>query len=239
MTGELKYEEVSQDNSLQAIDCRNPADLTENAWKRFSQSAVHKNELSLDDSLWETCFGAAHIFAKALQLGRIRGIVGLFSQEESTEGTSDQYTELITEFLQRDILVVTFGMAAVAVEQLALNVADTIDLAGEGLAEFCTNLDIQPVLIMGKSDTIGRFQEFCNLIAEQIALQPDSVPFAALFFERAAADNDTISLYDIQGDYIAPADPGQTINVDHIDSHIHQKRLDIPWCDRYHCSIFS
>lgn len=214
--------------------------LWENNWQTLlSQSGIPQDNSPLDDSLWEACSGTSHIFAKALQLGRIRGIVGIFSQGLISRDQIAQYKPMITELLQRDILLISFGPAATAIGEEGLTSAESLDFSGDGLAEFCTNLDIDPVLVMGKANNFDRFHEFCSLTAGHAGTATDNLPLAILVIDEAQKHQDDIELYDFSGRAVLPPETGTPINADHIDAYIHAKRLDIPWCDRYHCTIFS
>lgn len=229
---ELKYGETEQNGNLN--------DLNGNIMEQVSGPGDCRNELSMDYSLWEAYFGTAHIFAKALQLGRIRGIVGLFSSPECTAGEiSVEVAELLAELLKRDILIVTFGFTAATIENSGLSLSELLECAGEGLAEFCSNLDIEPILTMGKEDNTERFEQFCTLIGENAPIQSSDLPAATMVITSPATSSNGLTLYTLQGVPVTGSNEAVTVNADHIDSYIHEKRLSIPWCDRYHCSIFS
>lgn len=234
MTGSLKIGERLQTDQRHTIISNVSNDGQETIWNILVQDVkVDPLESSLDDSVSQACFGTAHIFAKALQLGRIRGIVGIFSLEQFNV-EENRYTTLIVELLKRDILIVTYGLAALSLQKLNVTSDDSVDFAGEGLTEFCNNLDIQPIMVLGKSDNIKSLPVFGSLIAEKAGISNKEIPMTLMVIE-----NENICLYDQTGNnmMVHPADSIEAIAA--IDSHIHDQRLSIDWCDRYHCSIFS
>lgn len=181
----------------------------------IQQQAIHNKDMQpmlaettlvARNAIWEKCIESVDIFAKALKYGRVRGIIALTPPTDSSKNTPGTSVTLIEELLQRDIMVVLFGTSQMS--------GESNELADNGLAEFCDNLDIPPLLEMGGNEDRARFQEFSSLLAQNVAAEIDTIPVVTLEENLAG-------------------------NANTIDEFIHEKRLKLAWCDRLHCSLFS
>ncbi|MBI1747223.1 MAG: anaerobic carbon-monoxide dehydrogenase catalytic subunit [Acidobacteria bacterium] len=86
----------------------------------------------------------------AIISGRIRGIAGIVGCNNARDCTDAYITTLTKELIQRDIIVLQTGCAAIACgKQGLLTPEAALHLAGNGLREVCEAVGIPPVLHMG------------------------------------------------------------------------------------------
>lgn|GEM_PF-2100826 len=199
-------------------------------------STTGPTPLFFDENAWQKCIDRADTFAMALKLGRIRGIAGIFAHADAQIEEESVHVQLTRELIQGDILVILSGRTIAA-----LNRAGAIEAehAGDGLKEFCDNLNISPILDMGGVQNVSHFQNFCTLLGQYAGFEPNTAPVGAIIHELHAKTADHVSLYDSAGNSLFFQEVNFTGAAELIDEHIHEKRLALNWCDRYHCSIFS
>lgn len=190
------------------------------------------------NAIWEACSESFDLYFKALKAGRLRGLVALVG-----EGETDVNVELVEELLQRDIWVTLSipGSTIKTMEERGLLGFDGLDYAGDGITEFCDNLDVPPVVII---DAVGSNEEMVALftrLADQSTTTIASLPIAAIVAEQSTIltiPSDITTLKQSFGTLLTmDSDPMQT--ADSIDAHIRKVRRSISWCDRYHCTIHS
>lgn len=229
----------------QKCECRQPT-ITEvcdgdskNIWEKlFKQNSLcvcSEDRMANDANVWEKCMNVADIFAKALRLGRIRGIVILFTEGPGLP-SEPMYVQLTRELLKGDILVVACNCAYKTINTVGSSVQG---LTGDGLAEFCDYLDIVPVMELDGFQDLMQFERFCAQISIHSEVGFELLPAAILMHKWSTRAMDSISLYDANGNNVFAGEGDYKRATDLIDMHIHEKRLSMSWCDRYHCSIFS
>lgn len=153
------------------------------------------------------------LFFKSLKLGRVRGLVDIISD-------SDDLTVLpmIRQLVQRDILVSLSGNRA----DLAL--ADLFESVGDGLAEFCNFIGVDPVLQIDLSDN-PEILNFYNEIVQHEQVNISDLPIAVVapgrYREQAESSDAILTVGEIVEN-----------TPNRIDMHIHEKRLALGWCDR-------
>lgn len=216
-----------------------------------------------DEVPWETQCGSPEIFYKALKIGRLRGIVIIAECMNPTLENERCLVHMAQELIQRDILVLVSDCIQEVMSKAGLMEPDAVDLAGDGLGEFCDNLDIQPVLCIGSMADDESLRKFWTALASLADADISNLPMTAIaskhHLERTNSTSNPDTLLglppNISGDATAadttfsgPQDIYDTFFLpetiptkaaDLIDEHIHVKRLEIKWCDRYHCSIHS
>jgi len=242
MDADFLFEEVSPQENIRSTMVWTGQSETEPVWNRLLRQAADCGQchadLGVDEDAWGEYLEAADIFVKALKLGRLRGVVGIFAHDSHTVADSI-YVRLARELIQRDILVVASGCVVETMRQAGLTGPGAAELAGDGLAEFCDNLEIRPVLEIGTWNNLERFQDFCSLLAQNAGTKSNDLPVTALVQEYGHETREAVGLYDVAGSVVLfiDANPGKIADL--AEEYIHEKRLEMAWCDRYHCSIFS
>jgi len=244
MDADFHGEEVVPQENVRATMVwagQNDADA-EPVWERLFRQATDCGRChigpSVDNDVWDGYLEATDIFVKALKLGRLRGVVGIFAHD-SHKATDSIYVRLARELIQRDILIVASGCVVETMRQAGLTGPGAAELAGDGLAEFCDNLEIRPVLDMGSWDNLARFQDFCSLLAKNAGTKGNDLPVTALVQEYSQETREAVGLYDVAGSVVLFIDANPAKIADLAEEYIHEKRLEMAWCDRYHCHIFS
>lgn len=121
-------------------------------------------------------------------------------------------SNIIKELLKRDIWVNISGKINKDLEE------EFVNSAGDGLVDFCDYLNISPVLNIDNQRD-NWINEAYSELSEKCKCELKDLPIAL------------IAGKEMDRDFIA--------TVEKADDHIHQKRLNLNWNDRYHCSIFS
>lgn len=242
MNTSTQIDKVSSQEELQPSIAANPSKVAavgKGLRDQAVQNSFPQGERTGDEDVWDTYFGASDLLVKALRLGRIRGVVGMFAQNERLFEHELVCTSIAKDLIQRDILVVVAGDITMEMNRAGLIRKDAIDLAGDGLAEFCDNLGVQPILAIGCGENPSRFRDFCSLLARNAGANDHDFPVAAIVRECCQDETDVLGLYDIAGNPVSYMDADPDEIGDLIDGYIHEKRLNLAWCDRYHCSICS
>jgi len=242
MDVDILFEEVIPQENIQSTMVWAGQNGAEPVWDRLLKQAPDCGQChagsGVEQDVWDGYLEAVDIFGKALKLGRLRGVVGIFAHDNHTVADSI-YVRLVRELLQRDILVVVSGCVVETMGQVGLTGPGAVELAGDGLAEFCDNLEIRPVLEMGNWDNLARFQDFCSLLARNVGTNGNDLPVAALVQEDGQETREAVGLYDVAGSVVLLIDANPGKIADLAEEYIHEKRLAMAWCDRYHCRIFS
>jgi carbon-monoxide dehydrogenase catalytic subunit len=114
-----------------------------------------------------------------LAAGKIKGIVALASCSTLRNGPQDYNTVTLTrELIRRDILVVSAGCGNHALEAAGLCHWSAADMAGAGLKEVCTALNIPPVLSFGTCTDTGRISMLVTALADHLNLDIPDLPIA-------------------------------------------------------------
>ncbi|MFQ5590597.1 MAG: anaerobic carbon-monoxide dehydrogenase catalytic subunit, partial [Phycisphaerae bacterium] len=110
----------------------------------------------------------------AVITGRIRGLVGIVGCTNARGRVDDYITTLTRELIQRNILVLQTGCAAVACgKQGLLTPEAAIQLAGPTLREVCEAVGIPPVLHMGSCVDNSRILMAATYLVEEGGLGND------------------------------------------------------------------
>lgn len=189
-------------------------------------------------AIWEACSEAFDLSFRALKAGRLRGVVALVD-----EGGTEVTVELVEELLQRDIWVALCVPESTlqTMEERGLLGVDGPSYAGDGLAEFCDNLEVPPVIVMDAAGSSKEMAAFFTRLADQSKTILNNLPIAAIIAEQSTSlttPSDLTALSQNFGTLLTmDGDPMQT--ADSVDAHIRKVRRSIAWCDRYHCTIHS
>ncbi len=213
--------------------------------------------------------GTPNMLFKALEIGHIRGIVGIVGCNNPKLKHDHVHVSLAKELIKRDILVVVTGCATVAMGKAGLMEPDSLDDVGSGLASLCQLLGIPPVLHVGSCVDNSRILHLCSVLANHAGVDISDLPVAASAPEWYSEKAATIGLYAVaSGIYthlgLPPnilgselitnlalsgledvygasfaVEPDPIKAADLIETRIHKKRIDLGWNDRYVGNIFS
>ena len=179
----------------------------------------------LNNNSWETLIESADLFFKSLTLGRVRGVVSIIDVPHPGIKDDSAYIQLINELITRDILVTISSRETVDINKAGMIGPDFFKSAGDGLAEFCDFIGIQPVLYIDSTIDKSDILDFYNGLAQHAAVETLDLPTAAIapgrYQERIETPGTIFTMED---------DPAKTADL--IDEHIHNKRLGVQWCDR-------
>ncbi len=179
------------------------------------------NFLNYKDDALETCTESADLFFKSLQLGRIRGIVTIAGSTGSSDG---DHIELLKELIKDDMFVITYGYPVEEIEKAGLAGSGAFKWTGDGLSEFCSFLNIAPV-IHTKGMKNPAIADFCSSLAVHVSGDAAVLPLAVI--KSHDQQNDTAvpgAVFSMAGDPVKTADQAH--------EHIHNKRLELGWSDR-------
>jgi hypothetical protein len=191
------------------------------------------------ESVWQSCSESIGVYLRALRAGRLRGMVTLVG---CNDADADQLNaKLVEELLQRDIWIAVSDCATETMDNKGITGFDAIDFAGEGLAEFCDNLDVPPVVQIRAGAGNEQLVNLYEMLAEQSGVEITNLPIAAIVPEHSLLTSTNLQssgLADIYGTILTiKSDAMET--ADFIDAQIRKVRRAIQWCDRYHCTIHS
>ena len=179
----------------------------------------------LTKNAWETLSESTDLFFKSLKLGRVRGVVSIVGFTNSGTQNDSEQLQLIRELIKRDILVTISSGEAVDINRAGMIGLDLFQSAGDGLAEFCDFIGIKPILNIDRTIDKSDILDFYNGLAQRAAVETSDLPTAAIapgrYLEEAECPGTIFTMED---------DP--TTTADLVDEYIHDKRLNVQWCDR-------
>lgn len=189
---------------------------------------VAKNEGS--DDVWQSCVNVSDIFFKSLEFGRIRGIV-MIAVNSASEG---ELIPLAQELTKRDILVVIAGDAAAEVETAERLDPSMFEQADTGLLDLCDFIGIQPVVYMDRCETCPNMLKFFSQLADLAGKEVGHLPLTAMVMPSGLAATPTLE--PICGTVFGAAEDAMK-SADRLEDAIHEKRMNLDWCDRLHCDV--
>lgn len=181
-----------------------------------------------DDDSWEILRESVDLLAKVLKPGRVRGIVNIVGLPDVGGKDGLRYEQLIQGLIRLDILVTISSCEAVGISKAGMAGADFFQSAGDGLVEFCNFIGIQPVIYIESTIDKSHILDFYNEVAQQAAVETLNLPTAAIVSGRYQGRTES------PGD-IFTMDDNPVETADLVNKHIHDKRLEIRWCDRFDC----
>lgn len=114
-----------------------------------------------------------------IKAGKIKGAVALVNCTTLSTGPHDWMTTNLTkELIKKDILVLSGGCGAHALEVAGLACLDAIEMAGPGLKEVCNMLKIPPVLSFGTCTDTGRISTVTTALANALGVDTPDLPVA-------------------------------------------------------------
>lgn len=116
---------------------------------------------------------------EVIAAGKIKGVVALANCSTLRNGPQDWNTiNLTKELIKKDILVVSAGCGNHALEVAGLCTLDAKEMAGPGLKEVCSLLNIPPVLSFGTCTDTGRISMLVTALAEHLNVDIPQLPIA-------------------------------------------------------------
>ena len=179
----------------------------------------------LNKNSWEILIESTDLFFKSLKLGRVRGVISIIGVPNSGNQDESEYIQLTQELIKRDILVTISSNETVVVNNSGSIGPDVFQSAGDGLAEFCNFIGIQPVLYIDSTINKSNILDFYNGLAQHAAVETLDLPTATIAPIRYQEQTEGYGTI-----FTMESDPAKTADL--IDEYIHDKRLGIQWCDR-------
>ena len=171
---------------------------------------------------------------KALAIGMVRGLVGIFGDNGSGSGPDADMAGLARELIRQDILVLVADAAGARNRAVGLAPADE-ESAGSGLAEFCDHCGIPPVLSLDGSLDGARVQALFAALASVLGVEIADLPAAATLGDGGRACDGLEKVYGAT----FPAGPDPVRVAAAISERITAKRLAMGLNDRFDGSVYS
>ncbi len=115
---------------------------------------------------------------EAIKDGSVRGAVGVVGCNNPKIKHDFGHVTLIKQLIEKDILVVDTGCAAVASAKAGFKTTEALKHAGEGLKKVCSALGIPPVLHMGSCVDNVRILVLASALADALGTDISSLPLA-------------------------------------------------------------
>lgn len=194
------------------------------------------------------CGGSLDPLVKALNIGLVRGLVGLVGGDSPRDG--GLLAALARELVRQDVLVLAAGGAVAVLEADGVLGPTGVELAGAGLTDFCGFLDMTPALSLGEpGDAAGVYA--CGVaLAGALGVAVDAAPVLVAREEASGS----LGLYAVaeglpvaSGDgepadgwgaaFLVTADPARAAEA--VGRAITTKRLALGLNDRYDGTVYS
>ncbi len=130
------------------------------------------------EAILEALGGTVQPLIDAIVAGKIRGIAAVVGCNNPKIKHDFNHVTLTKRLIEKDILVVETGCAAIANAKAGLLVPEAADQAGEGLKEVAKSLGIPPVLHMGSCVDISRILNVAAAIANKLNVDISDLPVA-------------------------------------------------------------
>ncbi|ODM27707.1 anaerobic carbon-monoxide dehydrogenase catalytic subunit [Acetivibrio mesophilus] len=122
-------------------------------------------------------FGSMEVIAKALEEGKIRGVVNLVGCNNPRVMYEKAIADVAQKLIENNILVLTNGCASFPLLKLGYCNAKALEKAGEGIREFLGS-DLPPVWHMGECLDNARASAFFRALADSLGRDIKDLPFA-------------------------------------------------------------
>ena len=177
------------------------------------------------NEFWDSKNTSLDIFFKSLNLSRVRGIVII----NGLSKTEFNYTKLIKELLKRDVLLHVTNTVFNEINKDGLIEDNQFKWAGCGLSDFCDFMEVAPIINIGEK-IHSKITNFYSELANIISIQLQDLPIAVV------SEIDNIKLEELfKITFKTILEPLEV--TDMLDKHIHDKRLNLQWFDRFHCDV--
>ena len=130
------------------------------------------------ESIVEALGGSPAPLLEAIKDGSVRGAVGVVGCNNPKIKHDYGHVTLIKRLIERDILVVDTGCAAVASAKAGFKTTEALKHAGEGLKKVCSALGIPPVLHMGSCVDNVRILVLASALADALGTDISNLPLA-------------------------------------------------------------
>jgi len=132
---------------------------------------------------------------EAVKAGKIRGAAGVVGCNNPKIKHDYGHVTLTRRLIERDILVVDTGCAAVANAKAGFKTQDALQWAGPGLKEVCGALNIPPVLHFGSCVDNVRILVLASALADALGVDISDLPLAGAAPEWYSEKALSIGLY--------------------------------------------
>jgi hypothetical protein len=176
-----------------------------------------KDEVNGDHRGWQTLFNSSDLFYKFLKQCGVRGLVVISGCKKSDTHNRINYTKLVQELIERDILVIFSGCFFKDIIEADLLSHYEAEASGAGLAELCDFLEIPPILYVEEEGDIPCINDFLIDLAE-----------------RAGTELINLPIVSVPDGFSDKFDIKQVLNDPYlVDNEIHEKRLALKWYDHF------
>lgn len=183
------------------------------------------NSSLLNKNCLEKLNQSSELFYKSLKLGRIRGVVGIADFQNFRDRDDAGYIQFIQELINRDILVTVFRFDTNDLSNIGISDWDIFQNAGDGLAEFCEFIGINPVLEIADSAEKQDVLDFYHAMAKLSEVGTVDFPVVEVLTDSLSEQYEGVGkIFMLEGNFAEA--------VELVDAYIHDKRLGVQWCDR-------
>lgn len=127
----------------------------------------------------------------AIVAGKIRGAVAVVGCNNPKIRHDSAHVALTRRLVEKDVLVLDTGCAAIANAKAGLKVPEAADLAGPGLGQICRVLGIPPVLHVGSCVDNTRILHLAGALGKALGVDTSQLPLAGAapewYSEKAVA----------------------------------------------------
>jgi carbon-monoxide dehydrogenase catalytic subunit len=147
------------------------------------------------ETILEALGGTPDPLIDAIKSGKIRGAVGIVGCNNPKIKHDYGHVTLTRRLIENDILVVDTGCVAVATAKAGFKLPAAAGMAGPGLKEICTALNIPPVLHMGSCVDNVRILVLVAALADALGVDISDLPVAGSAPEWYSEKAVTIGTY--------------------------------------------
>jgi carbon-monoxide dehydrogenase catalytic subunit len=197
----MEHHEFSPENAYQKAE-----ELVTVAVENFSRR--NKNRLSIPavqpqevvsglsvEAVIKALGGTPDPLIDAIKAGKIRGAVGVVGCNNPKIKHDYGHTQLTTQLIANDILVLDTGCVSVAHAKAGFKTVEALDQAGPGLKEVCGALGIPPVLHVGSCVDNVRILVLVAALANTLGCDISDLPVAGSAPEWYSEKAATIGCY--------------------------------------------
>jgi carbon-monoxide dehydrogenase catalytic subunit len=175
------------------FDARNGAEIARQILKRGIEAFADRNpervRIPVEPVAMVAGFSAEAIVAAlggsidplvaAIADGRIRGAVALVGCSNPKVPQDQGHVALARRLLEKDVLVLVTGCAAIALGKAGLLVPEAAEAAGPGLRGVCRSLGLPPALHVGSCADNSRILVLASALADRLGVDLSDLPLAA------------------------------------------------------------